>query len=190
MNAPSRLATNPEKLRLTVEDFLLLNDSGAFADYSKTELIDGEIWYMAAQHSRHARIKTNLGVELAIKMRELRSPLRPIIEASTRVSALSLPEPDIVVSDYKGPHVVPLETVALIVEVSDSTLDVDLGRKLRLYARAGIAEYWVVDVEGRQVLCMWAPEGERYLGDGAVAFGERLASRTVAGLEVASDGLE
>jgi Uma2 family endonuclease len=41
--------------------------------------------------------------------------------------------------------------VSLVVEVADSTLHRDLGAKARLYAKAGIPEYWVVDIEGRQV---------------------------------------
>ena len=182
MNAPLRIVTTPEKARLRVEDFLLLDDSGAFADYTKTELIEGEIYVMNAQHSRHARIKTNLAAELLFTLRELKSPMRPIVEVSTRVSDYSLPEPDIVVTDYKGTHVVPLETVALIVEVSDSTLDIDMGRKLRIYASAGIAEYWVVDVEAERIVRMWKPSGDCYLQKDEVAFGGALRSVTLSDL--------
>lgn len=138
MNSPVREVTTPEKARLRVEDFLLLGDSGAFDGYSKTELIDGEIYFMNAQHSRHARIKTELAIAIALRLRELGSDLAPIVEASTRINADSLPEPDIVVTSYKGPDVVPLDTVALLIEVSDTTHDTDLGSKADLYANAGV----------------------------------------------------
>ena len=187
MNAPYRTA--PERLRLTVDDFLLLDESGAFADYTKTELIEGEIWAVNAQLSRHARIKTNLAVELTIRLRTLETRLRPIVEASTRVSHDSLPEPDIVVTDYKGARHVPLETVALIVEVSDTTLDIDLGRKLRLYASAGVAEYWVVDVEGERVIRMCQPRGEVYGRSDEIRFGDSVSSVTVADLLIETDRL-
>ena len=191
MNSPFRAVTTPEKARLRVEDFLLLNDHGAFANYSKTELIEGEIYFMNAQHSRHARIKTQLAVELTIRLRALGSEFQPIVEASTRISDDTLPEPDIVVTSYKGPHVVPLDTVALLIEVSDSTLDTDLGRKADLYAAAGVPEYWVVDVNENRVLMHANPrsDGSGYDGQLDVPFGQVLHAATIAGLEVETGGL-
>jgi Uma2 family endonuclease len=192
MNSPFRAVTAPEKARLSVEDFLLLSDNGAFDKYSKTELIEGEIYFMNAQHSRHARIKTQLAIALAIRLRELGSDLEPIVEASTRISDDSLPEPDIVVTSYKGPDVVPLESVALIVEVSDTTLDTDLGRKADLYANAGVPEYWVVDVNENRVLMHANPreDGSGYDGQLDVPFGERLIAATIEGLVVETAGLD
>ena len=191
MNSPFRAVTTPEKARLRVEDFLLLNDNGAFSNYSKTELIEGEIYFMNAQHSRHARIKTQLAVELTIRLRALGSDFQPIVEASTRISDDTLPEPDIVVTSYKGPHVVPLDTVALLIEVSDSTLDTDLGRKADLYAAAGVPEYWVVDVNENRVLMHANPrsDGSGYDGQLNVPFGQVLQAATIAGLEVETGGL-
>ncbi len=189
MNTPFRHVTSPEKVRLRVDDFLLLNDNGAFADYSKTELIEGEIFYMNAQHSRHARIKTELAVELSLTLRGMGSELRPIVEASTRVNDYSLPEPDIVVTSYKGPHVVPLETVALIVEVSDTTIKTDLGRKQRIYAAAGVPEYWVVDVEGKVIHQLWSPAAKSYREKREIRLGTRIEAVTIAGLGVATSGL-
>lgn len=191
MNSQFRAVTTPEKARLRVEDFLLLNDNGAFAEYSKTELIEGEIYFMNAQHSRHARIKTQLAVELTIRLRALASDFQPIVEASTRISEDSLPEPDIVVTSYKGPSVVPLDTVALLIEVSDSTLETDLGRKADLYAAAGVPEYWVVDVNENRVLMHANPrsDGSGYDGQLDVPFGQVLHAATIAGLEVATVGL-
>lgn len=184
MNSPFRAVTHPEKVRLRVDDFLLLNDNGAFVDYSKTELLEGEIYFMNAQHSRHARIKTELAIELGLALREMGSELRPIVEASTRISDHSLPEPDIVVTSYKGPDVVPLETVALLVEVSDTTLKIDLGRKQRIYASAGVAEYWVIDAEGGTLHQMWSPQGELYAERREVALGDRVQAVAAPGLVI------
>lgn len=184
MNSPFRASTVPEKARLRVEDFLLLNDSGAFDRYSKTELIEGEIYFMNAQHSRHARVKTEIAVELAIQLRAMGGTLAPIVEASTRVGDYSLPEPDVVVTDYKGPDIVPLESVALIVEVADSTIRVDMGRKQRIYAQAGIAEYWVFDLKRKRVIQMWSPKGDTYAERAEIPLGQRIASVTVADLAI------
>lgn len=173
MNSPFRSVTTPEKVRLRVDDFLLLNDNGTFAEYSKTELLDSEIYFMNAQLSCHARIKTELAIELALVLRQMNTELRPIVGASTRVSDYSLPEPDIVATSYKGTHVVPLESVALLVEVADTTLKIDLGRKLRIYAAAGIAEYWVIDAGGKVLHQMWSPSGKSYREKRVVPLGER-----------------
>ena len=189
MNSFFRSVTTPEKVRLRVDDFLLLNDNGAFADYSKTELLDGEIYFMNAQHSRHARIKTELAFELGIALRSMDTELRPIVEASTKVSDYSLPEPDIVVTSYKGPHIVPLESAALLVEVADTTLKIDLGRKLRIYAAAGIEEYWVVDAVARVVHQMRTPASKSYRQKRVVPLGERIEAATIAGLAVETAGI-
>jgi hypothetical protein len=68
MNASAPILPNPHKVGLRVEDFLLLNDSGAFDAYGKTELIDGDIYVMNAQHSPHARAKSRLHVALANRL--------------------------------------------------------------------------------------------------------------------------
>jgi len=52
--------------------------------------------------------------------------------------------------------------VLLLVEVSDSSLTFDQGVKLRIYARYGVAEYWVVDVEGRRIITYREPVGQGY----------------------------
>jgi Uma2 family endonuclease len=79
---------------------------------------------------------------------------------------------------------VPLISVVLVVEVSATTLDYDMKRKLALYARAGVPEYWVADVNGRVIHQLWAPTGDDYAQRREVAFGEVVAAVTVEGLRV------
>ncbi len=184
MNVPLHIVPQPEKLRLRVEDFLLLNNSGAFDKHHKTELIEGEIYSMNAQHSRHARTKTQLAVEMANCLKNIGSDLTTLVEVSTRISEYSLPEPDIVITNYNGDDVVPLDSVALIVEVSDTTVSIDLGSKLELYAKAGIPEYWVCDVNLMQIIRMWQPSGEGYLQTDNFAFDAVLKSATIKGFAI------
>ena len=71
------------------------------------------------------------------------------------ISSHSEPEPDVVIAvgneqDYLGHHPYP-ENILLVVEVSDSTLRYDQTVKLSLYAEAGIANYWIVNLEALQV---------------------------------------
>ena len=98
----------------------------------------------------------------------------------------ALPEPDTVLTSYRLEGVVPIETVALLVEVSDSTLGTDLGRKADLYADAGVREYWVVDLNEDRVLCHVNPreDGSGYDGQLDVLFGTPLYAATVDGLTV------
>ena len=61
----------------------------------------------------------------------------------------SMPEPDIAVvsgsdEDYRPGHPT---TAVLVVEVSDTTLAIDQGRKARIHARAGIPDYWIVNLQ-------------------------------------------
>lgn len=189
MNAPQIALNQPQPVRFTVEEFIRLDATGVFDRYSKTELIEGEIVCMNAQWSPHARIKTDLTFELGMKLRELGLKLRPQIEVSVRLSDDSLPEPDIVLTIYRGKGAVPAETVALVVEVSDSTLDIDLGRKADLYAAAGIPEYWVIDLNENRALLHEHPSAEGYLGQADVLLGETLHSATIDGLSVETKGL-
>lgn len=187
MNKPSQLPpTESAPYRFTVDQFLALSEQGMFDGYAKSELIEGEIVVMNAQHSRHARVKTRLAVRLANALEKLGSQFEPQVEASVRLSDGSLPEPDIVLTSYRGASVVPLETVGLLIEVSDSTLETDLGRKADLYADAGVPEYWVIDLNEDRVLMHANPreDGSGYDGQLDVPFGEVLIAARIEGLVV------
>ena len=178
--------------RFTVDQFVALCEQGLFDDYAKSELIEGEIVVMNAQHSRHARVKSRLARRIGNLLEAMGSDLEPQVEASVRMSDGSLPEPDIVLTSYRGPGVVPVETVAMLIEVSDSTLGTDLGRKADLYANAGVPEYWVVDLNEDRVLCHANPreDGSGYDGQLDALFGTTLYSATVEGLVVETDSLD
>lgn len=179
------LNTAPLPLKLRVEDYLALDAHGAFAEYAKTELIDGDIWYIKAQHRPHIRVKMDLYDAIRDALRAAGSLLRPIVEGSIDIPPHNAPEPDIVLtSEPDGEGLIPLASVALIVEVADSTLATDLGTKAGLYARAGVPEYWVADVAGKVIHQMWAPGNEGYAQRREVAFGARMVAETVVGLGI------
>jgi Uma2 family endonuclease len=184
------LNTSPLPLKLRVEDYLLLDASGAFASYQKTELIEGEVYFVNAQHRPHALAKAELYDALRDALRTLASPLRPLTEASVALSEHDAPEPDIVLtSEPRGEGLIPLHSVALVVEIADTTLGSDMKRKAMIYARAGVPEYWVADVTAKVIHQMWAPEGEAYAERREVAFGGRVEAATVSGLTVETGGL-
>jgi Uma2 family endonuclease len=179
------LTTSPMAYRLTVEDFFRLDDAGAFEGYGKTELIRGEVFYMNAQHRPHARMKGLLYQALLRSLANLDTGLDVLIEATVSMPPHSAPEPDLILTsepDGEGP--VPIGSVRLLVEISDTTQKNDLRVKSGLYAENGVAEYWVVDLKKKQVHRMFAPTSAGYGSHNQTALGERIESATVAGLVV------
>lgn len=129
----------------TVDEFQRAYDLGAFGFDVRLELIEGEIIRKMGQNEPHA---------WAISAME--EALRGIFTSGYYVrcqlplvlGARSKPEPDLAVAagsfhDYKQAHPT---TAALVVEVSDTTLAMDRSTKAALYARAGIEDYWIVNL--------------------------------------------
>ena len=110
------------------------------------------------------------------------------VQGSVAIPALeSEPEPDLVWlrrGDFSRQHPEPAD-VLLLVEVSDSSLAKDRGLKAELYAEAGVADYWVVDVPGRRVEVRRGPEGRSYRS--VEAFGPGAVVRPMAFPEAALD---
>ena len=106
------------------------------------------------------------------------NPQRPI-DVSPQDNPNSEPEPDFAVlkkaaTEYKTGNPPP-QDVRLLIEISDSTLAFDLGTRANLYARAEIADYWVVDIAGRRSLVRRAPNGGSYSSVTAYTEGAALA---------------
>lgn len=182
--------TVPHPAKLRVADFLTLSRAGAFEAYARAELIEGEIWVVNAIHTRHAGAHYRLSLALGDALKSARAGgpaagLTGFMCPSTLLSDLSLPEPDLVVAerhDERNP--LPLSHVRIAIEVSDATLDTDLGRKAQLYARHDVPEYWVVDLDGRVVHQMWSPSANGYGERREAALGERVEAVTIGGLQV------
>jgi Uma2 family endonuclease len=93
-------------------------------------------------------------------------PFRVRVQDPIRISHTeSEPEPDIVwvvAKNYSSRHPEP-QDVRLVIEVADSSLQYDRGDKLEVYAEAGIAEYWIVDLLDEQIEVYRQPSGQAYL---------------------------
>ncbi len=181
--------TTPHRAKLRVADFLLLAESGAFADYARTELIEGEIWVVNSVHRRHARVHAQLTIELGIALKEIESEFVLYTAPSTELSDDSLPEPDIAIGEVSDAKIFPGPAMRIAIEVADTTLDIDLGRKARLYARYGVPEYWVADVEARTIHQMWGPQGDHYAERRTITFGQIITAATLPDLTVETNSL-
>lgn len=179
------LTNVPRPVRLRADDYLLLDEAGAFDGYGKTELLDGEIVYMNAQHRPHGRAKMILFDALRDGLRRIASPLSVMVETSIALTGHDIPEPDLTLTtEPEGNGLIPVWSVAMVVEVADTTLRSDLSRKGPIYAAAGIPEYWVADLNGRVVHRLWAPADDGYAHQDKVMFGEPLAAAVIKGLSI------
>lgn len=181
----SRAATaGPRPLRWTCAEFHRFGDLGVF-EGRRAMLIDGVILEEGPMNPPHAitlelvevAIRTAFGTGWRIRSQ---SPL---------VLGLDLdPEPDfaVIAGTPRGSSGHP--TMAdLVVEVADSSLDFDTNEKRLLYARAGIREYWVVDVNGRRLLVYRDPQAGDYASQQALGPADAVSPLAVpaAGVRVA-----
>ncbi|MEY2879028.1 MAG: hypothetical protein RLZZ15_1408 [Verrucomicrobiota bacterium] len=148
---------------------------GVFTTEDPIELIDGEIiTYPRPQSSEHATARQLTAAALTVAFPET-CFVRP--HFPLRLGAASVPEPDLAVvrgspRDYRAGHP---RTAELVVEISDSTLAIDRGRKLRLYAREGIAEYWIVNLADDCVEVYRQPADETFSVASVHRRGESIA---------------
>lgn len=185
MYAMSAILDYPQKHPITAEEYLRMGEAGVFAPEARLELIEGEIIEMAPIGSPHAGCVKRL-LELFVHRvagRAIVSVQDPLI-----ASSLSVPQPDVVLLKpradyYAGRHPVAAD-VLLVVEVSDTTLSFDLKTKAPLYARAGISELWVVDVNERAVHGFREPAPGGYRGATVFRIGERVACGALPDLAV------
>lgn len=178
----------PGKYKLTVDDYVRLAEAGVFGD-KRTELLDGTIVVMNAEYRPHGWVRDELSYRLRRALEGIDSPL-VAMSASARVSDNDMPLPDIVLtSEPRGEGPIPLASIALVVEVSSTTLRRDLGVKASIYAAAGVPEYWIADVNRRVVHLLWSPAAKGYGDRRSVTFGEDLTAATISGLMVSTDQL-
>jgi Uma2 family endonuclease len=178
------------RVRLTVDDFLLLDRAGAFDHYGHTELIDGGVISMNSQFRPHAYAKSELAFRLNDAIRAARLDVSVLIEGSVALPPHNVPMPDIAVTNAaRGEGPVPAESLLIAIEIADSTLRFDLGRKAKIYAAALVPEYWVVDLKGARIVRMTQPGAKGYTVRDEVLFGALAVSSTIQGIAVETGGL-
>jgi Uma2 family endonuclease len=134
-------------------------------DGKRYEIIDGDLFVTPAPHLAHQFLAGELHARLREYLRANRVGLAFVAPADVRVGDRTSVEPDVfVIPQAKGPFPrfwSPLGTLLLAIEVlSPKSARVDRGRKLTLYQREGVREYWIVDLDSRLVE-RWRPADER-----------------------------
>jgi Uma2 family endonuclease len=138
--------------RFTIEEYERLTKSGFFNPADRSELIDGWLVDKGAHNPQHAGAVDVANDALAVL---LSTGWTTRSQLPVRLPGDNMPEPDVAVvpapkQQYMSRH--PTEKdVALVVEVSDTSLDEDRRLKLRQYAKARIAVYWIINLVDRCV---------------------------------------
>lgn len=179
------MKTLPNKVwrhRFAAEDYHKMLEAGVLSEDDRVELIGGEIVDMTPIGWRHVRTVNRLTMLLtgaAAGNGYVVSVQNPIL-----LGPRDEPEPDIAVIRERPEALPAAEDVALIVEVSETTLAYDRDIKLPLYAEVGIPEVWILDLHGRKVWVHSNPAPNGYRTSQPVEPGGQLHSETVEGLSI------
>lgn len=155
----------PTRRRFTRHEYERFAEMGVIGPDESLELIEGEVVRKMTQNSPHTT-----GVQLAgDALRAAFASGHVVrIQAPLALDDYSEPEPDVAVvtgsaRDFANEHPT---TAVLVVEVADSSLAVDRTTKANLYARAGVAEYWIINLQDRtlEVHRQPGPMAEQPLG--------------------------
>src|SRR5579859_4079058 len=155
---------SPPRKRWTRAECELISMMG-LRDREHLELIDGELINKMGKNRPHVTVTKVLHEWLIAVFGFWRVDSEVPIDVSPEDNPANEPEPDLLVlreSDRRLKTNPRPEDILMVIEVSDSTLDFDLTKKAPLYARAGIPEYWVLDVNGRRLIVHREPAGGRY----------------------------
>jgi Uma2 family endonuclease len=149
--------------RFTVEEYYRMAEVGILRPEARVELLDGEVVDMSPINPPHASTVERVRDLLAGRTAG-RAQVRG--QNPVRLGEHSEPQPDLAVvrpraDYYAAGHPEPAD-VLLLVEVADSTLGEDRRRKLPLYARAGVAEVWLLDLQARRLEVYREPEPGGY----------------------------
>jgi Uma2 family endonuclease len=149
------------RYKFTPEAFHQLGALGFFDDCQRYELIEGDIYAMppiGPEHSVCVEVSSRL-----FHRQEKRGQFHACVQNPLRLGDSEL-VPDIAIvagnpEDYRAQH--PTSAL-LVIEIADTTLEFDRTHRLPLYARAGIAEFWIVNLQERVLEVYREPSGTRY----------------------------
>jgi Uma2 family endonuclease len=172
--------------RFTVDEYHRMIESGILNDEDKVELLEGYVVEKMPRNPPH---------DVVIQRLNKRLTRLNLVEWEVRIqSAITLPdsepEPDVTLArgddhTFANRHPFPAELGALI-EVADSTLARDRQDKRRIYARADVPVYWIVNLVESQIEVYTNSSGT----DAAATYGTRIDYRSGDLVPLVLDGVE
>lgn len=171
--------------RFTVSQYHKMIAAGVLTENDRVELLEGYVVEKMPHDPLHdgtlQRVNKRLarslpaGWEIRVQMAVTLGRSEPELDA-----AVVRLDPDEYTSRHPGPA-----DIGLLVEVSNTTLDTDREDKLPIYARAGVAAYWIVNVVDREIEVHEQPSGSSYVSSRVFRPGDDVPF-TLDGLVVAS----
>jgi Uma2 family endonuclease len=161
--------------RFTLDEYHRMIEVGILREGDPVELIRGELIQKMTIGPRHAGCTSFLIARLVTPLAARAQPWpgNPIV-----ITPDSEPEPDIVLvkprADFYRTALPRPADVLLVIEVAESSIRYDRDVKRPLYAEAGIAEYWIVDLDAEIVEIHREPESGRYRNVAHVGRGGRI----------------
>lgn len=144
---------------LTFDEVLRMVEAGILDEDDRVELVDGVLVEMSPQGIDHADVVTDLTRAL-IGVYPATFDVR--VQTTHPLDQWQFREPDLVVSHrIRGRWLEPSDVV-LVIEVAKTSISYDTGRKARDYSAWGVRNYWVVDIDRRQLIVHTDPGADGY----------------------------
>lgn len=151
--------------RFTVAELERMVEAGILDEDERIELIGGDVVPMSPKGNHHEVLKTAL---MLYSARRLPDDLQFTTETTFRLTPDTFLEPDFVFYPKSmGIAGLAASTARVVVEIADSRLSYDLGRKAQLYAAFGVTELWVIDARKLETRVHRepTPSGYRFVAD-------------------------
>lgn len=172
VNLPEEIV-EPSLRRFTVEEYYKMVEVGVLHEGEKVELIEGEIIAMSPQGSKHASSASRAAEWFFLNFA---GSCCVRIQAPIHLDDLSEPEPDVVLAltseDYYSDHHPTPPEILMVMEVSHSSLNFDRRRKSRVYAKAGIRQYCLLNLQVRELEDYRQPSADGYRSKQTYSEGE------------------
>jgi Uma2 family endonuclease len=154
------IGKQPEVRKFSIEEYYRMAEAGIIRPSERVELLNGRIIQLAPSSPRHQTIVDKLS---EIFTEHTKGRYRVRVKGPIRIPDFNEPQPDLTLyrRTLKNEHPKPPD-IHLVVEVSDSSLPIDSGEKLRAYQECGIPEYWIIDL-AKNSIRVQALKDERYV---------------------------
>lgn len=184
------MAVHLTRRRFTIDEYHQMAEAGILGEDDRVELIDGEIVEMTPIGRRHAACVDRLNQLLVLRFSDV---AQVAVQNPVHLGEHSEPEPDLALlhrrSDFYDSALRTPDAVLLLVEVGETSADLDRKVKVPLYARHSIPELWLVNLKEETITVYREPSSGSYQNVRVVRRGEELApalfpERTMSGADL------
>ena len=162
--------------RFTVDDYYRMAETGILSENDRTELIEGEIIEMSPIGGPHMNAVNRATMIFA---RGIGDKVVVSVQNPSPMDRYNEPQPDVVLirprEGFYGTGKPGPEDVVLLIEVSDTSLRFDRNVKVPIYARNGIREVWVIDLQADAIHAFREPKGNAYASIETKGRNERIS---------------